>query len=74
MHVHNNHVTWTGGTAVEYTIQIHDAQGRLLYNTIVAGANLATPGIHVAGFDGNVFITVDGGGTKQTFPVRIEKP
>ncbi len=64
--------TWSGGTAPQYVIRVHDVQGRLLRTSTVQGHELPTTGIDLRGLSGNVFITVEGGGTKHTYPVQVE--
>lgn len=63
---------WTGAKAQQYVVRSFDLVGRLLRVDLAEGSQLSTTGVDLDGLVGNIILTIEGGGVRQTHLIRLE--
>jgi len=63
---------WMGAKAQQYVVRSFDLVGRLLRVDLAEGSLLSTTGVDLDGLVGNIILTIEGGGVRQTHLIRLE--
>jgi len=68
----DHRATWTGARAHQYVVRSYDLVGRLLRVVLAEGSQLSTTGVDLDGLIGNIVLTIEGGGVRQTHLIRLD--